>query len=176
MAEFLIAYKETLDFEGGKVNHKLDRGGQTYMGISRKNWPYWAGWQIIDQGHEPPIELIHDFYKLNFWDRISLGAIINQKIANELFDTGVNMHPKVSINLLQKSLNLLNRNGKLYPEITADGILGSQTLKLTNEHPYPDALLKLLNGLQLARYVEICEADPTQEEFLRGWLKRVYFV
>ena len=176
MAEFLIAFKETLDFEGGISNHKLDKGGLTYMGISRRNWPTWEGWPMVNRGATPPIEMVHEFYKVNFWDRISLGAITNQRIANELFDTGVNMHPKIAISLLQKALNLLNRNGKLYPDITVDSILGEKTLSLTNHHPYPDALLKLLNGLQLARYVEICENDPAQEEFLRGWLKRVYLV
>jgi lysozyme family protein len=118
-------------------------------------------------------DLVEEFYKLNFWDRISLGAFINQRIANELFDTGVNMGTRVPASLLQRSLNLLNRNGKLYEDITVSGVIDTKTLQLTNNHPYPDALLKLLNGLQLARYVELCEKDPTQEEFLRGWLKRV---
>ena len=176
MADFLEAYKETSGNEGGTSNNKVDRGGYTYRGISRKNWPYWEGWAVIDQGHTPPEDMVQNFYLLNFWDRISLTAVINQKIANELFDTGVNMHPKIAITLLQRALNLLNRNSALYPDVPVDGILGAKTLSLTNSHPYPDALLKLLNGLQLARYVDICEKDPTQEEFLRGWLKRVYTV
>ena len=175
MADFLTAFKETLDFEGGITNHKMDRGGLTYMGISRRNWPTWLGWSIIDQGNEPPMYMVHDFYITNFWNRISLSSITNQRIANELFDTGVNMHPKIAITLLQRALNLLNRNEKLYTDIAIDGILGEKTLHLTNTHPYPDTLLKLLNGLQLARYVDIAEKDPTQEEFIRGWLKRVYF-
>jgi lysozyme family protein len=173
MANFKLAHDITQGLEGGKSNHKADRGGYTYRGISRRNWPNWRGWSYVDQGLEVPDELVDEFYKANFWDRISLGSINNQKIANELYDTGVNASPKMAVTFLQKALNLLNQEGGLYPDISVDGILGTKTLHLTNEHPYPDALLKLLNGLQLAYYIAICEKDPTQEVFLRGWLKRV---
>lgn len=182
MADFKTALKETLGIEGGISNNRLDKGGQTYKGVAKNYWPDWEGWQIIDQWKYREVtpsdiskldDLVFDFYKNNFWDRISLSQINNQKIANELFDTGVNAHPKKAVRFLQTALNLLNRNQALYPDIPVNEILGSKTLALTNNHPYPDALLKLLNGLQLAYYIAICEKDPTQEEFLRGWLKRV---
>lgn len=183
MADFKTALKGTLGIEGGDSNHPKDRGGFTYKGISRRNWPNWEGWELVDyleKGIQTNREkliimldtMVEDFYRLNFWDRISLTAITNQKIANELFDTGVNAHTKTAVTFLQKALNLLNQEGKLYPDIPVDGILGSKTLDYTNKHPYPEALLKLLNGLQLAYYIAICEKDPTQEVFLRGWLKR----
>jgi len=184
MADFKIALRETLGIEGGISNNPKDRGGFTYKGISRKAWPYWEGWSIVDRWlnnwsniHPDDVSkldyLVERFYRENFWDRISLSNIINQKIANELFDTGVNAHPKKAVRFLQTALNLLNRNGELYEDISVDEILGIKTLDLTNKHPYPDALLKLLNGLQLSYYIAICEKDPSQEEFLRGWLKRV---
>lgn len=180
MADFLTAHRETQGYEGGISNNKYDRGGYTYKGISRKNWPNWEGWHFLDtRARLTPNEqeivdgMVERFYRANFWDRISLTSFTNQRIANELYDTGVNMHPKTAIMLLQKALNLLNRNGQLYEDIVVDGLIGMKTLTLTNNHPYPDSLLKLLNGLQLSRYVEICEKDPTQEEFLRGWLKRI---
>lgn len=179
MANFEIALKETLGIEGGKSNNPLDHGGLTYAGISQKNWPHWEGWEIIDRWGKLSQSdmltlgiLVNDFYRYNFWDRISLDSITNQQIANELFDTGVNASPKKAIELLQRALNLLNRNQKLYKDIELDGILGTNTLQLTNNHPYPSDLLAVLNRLQFAYYVAICEKDPTQEEFLRGWLKR----
>jgi lysozyme family protein len=183
MADFKTALKVTLGIEGGLSNNKLDRGGQTYQGISRKNWPAWPGWAIVDQWKYREItpedikildSKVYAFYQTNFWDRISLNAICNQKIANELFDTGVITSTRRAVLFLQKALNLLNRNGELYHDIKEDGILGSDTLQLTNNHPYPDSLLKLINGLLLSYFIAICEKDPTQEEFLRGWLiKRV---
>ena len=40
MAEFLPAFESMILHEGGYVLHDVpgDRGGQTYTGISRKNW------------------------------------------------------------------------------------------------------------------------------------------
>lgn len=172
MADFKTALKDTLGIEGGTSNNPKDRGGFTYKGISRKNWPNWRGWFYIDANEPVPDHLVFEFYQMNFWDRISLSSIVNQRIANELFDTGVNVSTKTAATFLQRALNLLNQEGKLYEDITIDGLIGIKTLQLTNSHPYPDALLKLLNGLQLSYYVAICEKDPTQEVFLRGWLKR----
>lgn len=180
MADFKIAYEITRVIEKGRGTLKHDNGGYTYNGITQKNWPDWEGWTFLaTRGTltENEQKIIDDmefkFYQANFWDRIGLSSINNQKIANELYDTGVNAHPRKAIRFLQTALNLLNRNGILYPDIPVDEILGTKTLALTNNHPYPDALLKLLNGLQLSYYIAICEKDPSQEEFLRGWLKRV---
>lgn len=179
MANFKTALKDTLGIEGGISNNPKDRGGFTYKGISYKNWPTWKGWTLVNRWGtltQDEIEeldrLVDDFYLVNFWDRISLTSIVNQKIANELFDTAVNVSTRTAATFLQRALNLLNQEGKLYEDITIDGLIGSKTLHLTNTHPYPDALLKLLNGLQLSYYVAICEKDATQETFLRGWLKR----
>ncbi len=181
MATFETAYSITNGNEGGTSNLAADRGGYTYRGISQKNWPNWKGWDIvlhtspssISAAQQVSIDILHkSFFLDNFWHRISLDAINNQKIANELYDTAVNVSTKTAVTFLQKALNLLNREGKLYEDVTVDGILGTKTLNLTNNHPYPDALLKLLNGLQLSYYIAICEKDPTQEVFLRGWLKR----
>lgn len=183
MADFKTALKDTLGIEGGISNNPKDRGGFTYKGISRKNWPNWEGWELVDELMNsgslvaPYLvqkldHMVEAFYLANFWDRISLTSIVNQRIANELFDTGVNVSTKTAATFLQRALNLLNQEGKLYEDIMIDGLIGVKTLQLTNSHPYPDALLKLLNGLQLSYYVAICEKDPTQEVFLRGWLKR----
>ncbi len=46
---FAEALKHTLEFEGGYANDPADRGGETFRGISRKNWPRWSGWDLIDQ-------------------------------------------------------------------------------------------------------------------------------
>lgn len=182
MADFKTALKETLGIEGGLSNNPKDHGGLTYKGISRKNWPTWEGWHLVDQlkeyGQLSKFDevaldgLVERFYREFFWDRISLSSVVNQKIANELFDTGVNASTKTGVTFLQRALNLLNQDGKLYEDITVDGLIGTKTLFLVNNHPYPDSLLKLLNGLQLSYYIAICEKDPTQEVFLRGWLKR----
>ncbi len=184
MADFKSAFQRLLPVEGGYVNNPRDNGGETYKGISRKFWPQWEGWKIIDAlkrepgfpgnlaNHQDLKELIAKFYYENFWLRINGDKIIVQEIADELFDTAVNMGVNVSIEFVQTALNLLNRNQKNYKDIAIDGILGKETIKLLNEFVEVEILLRAINALQASRYIKICELHPDQEEFFRGWLKR----
>lgn len=99
MAEFLEAYRLTNINEGGYVNDPTDSGGETYCGISRKNFPNWQGWKIVD-GYKPITKgdtikdvilegLKKSFYKNNFWDKCKLDFEDNQELANNIYDTAV---------------------------------------------------------------------------------------
>jgi lysozyme family protein len=191
MANFDIAHKLTAGYEGGFSDDSADKGGMSYRGISRVNWPNWPGWVIVDQykavaylnnGDIIPLAwkygtqldgLVNTFYKQNFWDVSKLDFIASQDIANEVFDCSVNMGIETAGKFLQESLNLLNRNQQDYPDLKEDGKIGSITLGVVNNHKYPDAVLKTITVLRGIRYIEICRNDPTQEVFFRGWLSRV---
>jgi len=197
MAKFEEAYQLTSIQEGGYSNHPKDKGGETYHGIARKHWPIWAGWEIIDEiknERSPHLSdalalnkelqaLIESFYKENFWDKLLCGHL-PQKIANELFDTSVNMGHYYGVYCLQKSLNKLNRNQKDYKDILVDGQIGAQTLKATsslfktasfssrNHDKILKWLLKWMNYYQLRKYDLITEKNPDQEVFIAGWTTR----
>lgn len=188
MADFLLAFKETLAHEGGYVNNPNDRGGETYKGIARKFHPNWKGWAIIDDmkrmngfqakhldANQMLQNMVQDFYKSEFWDKMNLDSVNDQRIATELFDTGVNMGIGMSGKFLQRVLNVANKGEQYYPNLKVDGDVGKTTVAALNKHPMPDNILKGLNALQGARYIEICEANPSQEVFLNGWMKRVNF-
>ena len=69
-------------------------------------------------------------------------------------------------------LNLMNRNQKDFKDLLVDGDIGKKTIgayKKVDDR----ILLKVLNGLQFRRYVEICEKRPDQEKYFNGWMKRV---
>lgn len=184
MADFKKAYEIVRAHEGGYANDPNDRGGETYKGIARKSFPNWPGWNIVDYykklGKITSLnrdaglqEQVESFYKKNFWDILRLSMVQNQSIANELFDTGVNMGVGVAALFLQRSLNVTNRQGKDYNDLQLDGSIGAVTLSVLNNHNRPLDVLKTLNILQGAKYVSICEANPSQEVFYSGWLKRV---
>ena len=103
-------------------------------------------------------------------------AIANHAVANEVFNTAVNMGVAKAARFLQESLNLLNRNQRTYPDIVVDGWIGPTTIKtlkrLLLSDRTPKRLLRLLNVLQGMTYIEIVRRDPTQEKFIRGWLSR----
>ena len=102
MANYKIAIDPILQTEGGWVNNPNDNGGETYRGISRKFWPSWGGWRLIDQHRLNPDfpktlardaylqDLVVGFYKTNFWDKIGGDGINDQSIADLLVDSAVN--------------------------------------------------------------------------------------
>lgn len=182
------AYANTMKIEGGYVNDPTDRGGETYKGISRKNWPDWNGWTIIDNikksvGYSPSYinkaaandqvlqRLVRLFYKEEFWDKNNL-EMMPYEIAEELFDTGVNMSSTIAAKFLQEALNLCNNNQKLYADIKVDGKIGNityQALTMSNTK----RVLKTINLLQGERYLNILRNNETQEKYWGGWLERV---
>jgi lysozyme family protein len=191
MATFNEAYLITMNIEGGWDQDLVDKGGETYRGISRKFHPSWSGWAIIDSLKLKPgfpntaynsdilNSKVKEFYKINFWDINSLGEIQSQIISNELFDIGVNMGTPKAAKFLQASLNILNKNGATYPNIPEDGKMGPGTLrtfKMCLNSVGEDVIYKILNILQGQFYIDIMLYDPTQEKFALGWLKRVNFL
>ncbi|MHC2992833.1 hypothetical protein OB13_15055 [Pontibacter sp. HJ8] len=186
MANIKPALSITLAHEGYYVNDPADKGGETYRGIARKHNPNWSGWTIIDAQKRKayfPANLkevmsslevyVERHYKKEYWDVNNLDLISSQSIANELFDTGVNMGVGIAAKFLQQALNLCNRNQVDYKDILVDGSIGPVTIKTLNSHGRQASVLKALNVLQGKRYVEICERDPSQEKFFMGWLGRV---
>ena len=191
MANFNIAYNITIEYEGGYSNDHDDMGGETYKGISRVYHPNWVGWSIIDklknyqdfpinlENNKELDELVREFYKDTYWNLFLGDDLTEQIIANELFDTSVNMGVNRAIKFLQKGLNLLNRNQQNYDDIVEDGKFGSKTYKalsmylIMNDAGY---LYKVLNILQGMHYINCMTESTTQEKYARGWLKRVEFI
>jgi lysozyme family protein len=186
MAKFDISFEKTMKFEGGYSNNPNDSGGETYKGISRKNFPSWEGWNIIDSIKPKKItvsslkgknidDMVKVFYKEKFWDKIKGDGIINQLFANILFDSIVNMGIQRPVKFLQASLNELDSTNKL----SEDGIYGDKTYNTllkyldSNEDEKLNQLIIKFNERRKAFYQKIVNNNPSQKVFLKGWLKRV---
>lgn len=188
MADFNIAYKITSRAEGGYANNPSDKGGETYKGIARKIHPDWKGWPVIDSiknrvgttakaidsAAEKNVSLqglVLSFYKIIFWNELNLDLIDDQQMANELYDTGVNMGIGRSGLFFQKVLNVSSKT-----QLILDGKVGPKTILVFNNLSQSDKHMvwKLFNCLQGEKYISICEADPSQEIFLRSWASRVF--
>lgn len=186
MSNFEIAYEITERFEGLYSNDLDDSGGETFKGISRKKNPYWEGWKTVDSlksnGTFPEIletsgvlmTSVKRFYKTNYFD-VFRGDTLPEDLAIEMYDTAVNQGRKRAITYLQESLNLLNRNNKIYQDMKVDGLYGSITHERLGQYLKKDSLDRLLtvmNIMQGARYIELMKANPTQEKWV-GWFNRV---
>jgi lysozyme family protein len=120
MANFDKEFEKVVFVEGGYVNDPDDAGGETYLGISRKNNPKWNGWISIDQlkKHHPKNfkkflkqtpELTAKakcLYKEKYWDVLELDDIHSQDIAHQLFDTAVNMGIASAIRIAQQVIGM----------------------------------------------------------------------
>lgn len=176
---FPAAIAHLLAAEGGYSNHAADRGGETYLGISRRFFPKWEGWGTVDRiratGRVPSahdqslVPLAHRFYELNFYDPTGGDRLGDQRLATEMLDQAVNLGIGRANRHLQEAINLLNRGA---PDVVkVDGQIGPATLaelrKLNPAHVY-----RVLNALQAEHYLKLCRSNSSQEEFLRGWLER----
>jgi len=184
MADFMKAFKKTDAIEGKYSDDKDDAGGETYRGISRVYNPNWTGWVLIDQYKGTPSfpscldfdntlsSLVIDFYKEKYWDVNKLdNPVFTQKLGDEMYDSGVNLGTGRIAEILQKSLNYLNRNEKLFTSLKVDGKIGTNTfnaLKIVMPKD-EEVLLKIINVLQGMRYLDYTDRKPTQKKYIRGW-------
>ena len=128
MADFLIAFNRTEKNEGKDIWTKVDgdSGGETWSGISRKANPSWSGWKILDQiknkknGQKistPELEeRKQSLYRTNYWNLIWGDEIKNQKVANDLYDTGVNCGVSMSIKLSERQFKM-KETGRMSDEL-----------------------------------------------------------
>jgi lysozyme family protein len=165
-----------LEREGGYVNHPADRGGPTRFGIT----------EAVARAHgyagpmaQLPREEAAATYRRLYWLRPRFHDVSRRsdKVAAELFDTGVNMGPGVATTFLQRALTALNRNGKDYPDLVPDGRIGPRTLaaidgflQARGKRGGETVLLRALEALQGERYLRLAERRPANEAFLYGWL------
>jgi lysozyme family protein len=161
--------------EGGYVNNPADQGGPTRYGITQqtaKAFGYTGDMRMLPQ------ETALTIYRQQYWidPKFYDVSLRYQKLAEKLFDTGVNMGPKVATRFLQRALNGLNRAATEYPDLPEDGQIGQMTLGALDSYkqhrgdPGEAVLITAVTGLQIERYISICESNSQDEAFLYGWL------
>ncbi len=132
MSRFLSgAVAAVLKSEGGYSFHPADPGGETILGISRRYFPKWEGWQLVDfikaAGQVPQSsnqklrDLAFALYDREFYSRIGGDALGTQELATEMLDQAINLGVDHAVRHLQEACNLLNRNAKSWLEIVVDG-------------------------------------------------------
>lgn len=166
----------TIGKEGHYSDNPNDRGGPTCYGVTeavaRQNG------YLLDMRTMPRATAVA-IYKTQYYAKpgFALVAAVSPRIAEELFDTGVNMGPSVPSLWFQQWLNALNNGGSDYADIKEDGAIGPATVaalgrliakrgKTEAEH----VMLLGLNCSQGARYLELARGRIANEAFVFGWL------
>nr|WP_280855116.1 glycosyl hydrolase 108 family protein [Pararoseomonas indoligenes] len=166
--------------EGRYSNHPSDKGGETMWGITvaRARAAGYMGPMIA-----MPRQTAVDIYALFYIRQPGFDLIddVLPDLGAKLIDIGVNMGTAVAGRFLQRALNHLNGRASLYSDLVVDGACGAMTraalASLIQKRGKADAnrvLVAMVTAQQSVRYVEITEANPTQEDFAWGWqLSRV---
>jgi len=188
MGDIYSAFNGLFGHEGVYDNDPDDPGGETVYGVARKHWPNLPLWARVDRirGNETNKKIIAKkisedpflmkeiqlFYKKEFWDIFSCD-LLPQPLAYEIFEQSVNVGRKQCSLHIQRAVNILNRDGTLWPDVAEDGVFGKGTLAALISASKNDTkyLVGILNVLQGAFYVSL-----KKEKFIRGWITRAQWV
>lgn len=153
------SFKFVMDLEGGYKLHKNPtEETNTYAGIYRAAHPSWEGWIFIDEGLNPPVDLVKNFYKEEFWNKL---PIRNEIVRAMLFEYGVNAGIGKAVKLLQKIVGT-----------TVDGALGPKTEAATLAVPV-DQLVDKYTIAKVEMYTGLANGNPRKYNlYLRGWMNR----
>lgn len=171
---FLLAWAETLGIEGDYSNNADDPGGATRWGITESVARYYG---YIGPMSDLPIDRAQAIAKVAYWDVLKLDdvAFVSAPVARELFDTSYNCGVGTAGKFLQQALNAFNRQGSDYPDLIIDGRIGQATIAALQAFmdrrgsKGETVLIRALNALQGARYLQVIERKPALETFVFGW-------
>jgi len=162
MPSHIDAIEKVLKHEGGFVDNKLDRGGATNFGITKKVYEEFVGRPVtVDEIKNMPKGNAIAIYKKNYWDRVKGDSIKDYAVAFLIFDAAVNSGVSAAIKTAQKILG-----------INPDGVAGTEFLKHLNNFnskKFTEDYLKAREDF----YKAIVAKNPSQQVFIKGWLNRV---
>lgn len=184
MASLEEAFKKVIGLEFNSPSNALHwnagENGCTYMGIYEVAHPGWDGWSkvkyMIDKEGslaKASAKLYYDaeltrcvsgFYKKQFWDKMRLDEVASQKIAEELFVFAVNAGIGTAVRVAQRVVG-----------VTADGVLGSGTIKALNGYDSKKFDVEF-DKAEIAHYEKLAEGNPGFKKFLQGWKNRAVAV
>lgn len=179
MANFDEAYAYIAKNEGGLVDNPHDNGGITNHGISLRFLRAVEPARLKAYGIydiEPNADTIRGLrpetakaiYRGEFWERAPFEKILNQDVANYIFDMAVNMGIAPAIKCAQRATWAVMCKRVL----ADDGILGEKTISMLRQCGF--LLLPAMRSERAGYYRLAVKQSPDDAVFLDGWLNRAY--
>ena len=147
-----------LNHEGGYVYDPVDPGGETKYGISKRSYPH------VDIKNLT-IEQAKDIYYRDWWLRLRCNEIQDDRIAQKLLDTCINVGAMTGVRILQRALCDVGQ------PVSIDGLIGPQTIGAANRADSVQ-LLAAMRYHQTMHYKRLIERNPKLAKFERGWMAR----
>ena len=144
--------------EGGFQKNPKDRGNYvkgrlvgTKYGISARSYPEVDIPNLTVEGAK-------EIYFRDFWQKMKLHLLDNKELILQVFDMAINAGVAIAVKLLQQIV-----------KTKIDGILGKKTAEAANKEK---KIVEMYKEKRIEYYKRICELDPSQKVFLRGWIAR----
>jgi len=172
MALFPPALAVVLEHEGSPfVDDPNDAGGPTRYGITLA----WAQQHRLDVDGDGDVdvadlqaltpELAGERYRIEIWEPLGLGRILDQTLATKVLDLAVHAGPVQAVACLQRAA----AHGGA--RLAADGQLGPVTLAAVNAQPAAGLVVRL--ALQQAAFYGACiQRRQINETFRWNWMER----
>jgi type VI secretion system secreted protein VgrG len=171
VSAFDPALQVVLQHEGtAYVNDPNDPGGPTRYGITLA----WAQQHRLDVNGDGVVniddikaltpEVAGVRYRVEIWEPLGLGRLVDQLVATKLLDLAVHAGPAAAIACLQRAA----AHGGA--RLAADGQLGPVTVAAVNAQSSPMLLRFALQ--QASLYGACIQRNPALEEYRWNWLER----
>lgn len=149
----------TLRNEGAYSNHKNDRGGETYWGVTRE--------YALSHGVEGKITK-KQAKKMYSEDGVRFGVFyLDPATALYVFDACVLFGFKRAVSWFQHAINLV-AGGSVVAE---DGFIGSKTIAAYGAVD-KKSVIDMLHKRILQHHIVTAQRNPKQRVFLNGWINR----
>jgi len=154
---FTKSLQAVLLHEGGYVHHKLDPGGMTNLGVTKKVWEAWVGKAVGEKEMRALTPAtVAPLYKKQYWDAVKADEL-PAGLDYLMFDFAINAGPGRAIKTMQKALGT-----------KPDGAIGPRTIAALKAADPTDLIAKFSIEKEL-----FYKALPTFATFGKGWLRRV---
>ena len=159
---------KNLEHEGGYVNDKNDRGGETKYGITK---PFMEEYKYALPGEKaiPIRDLTVDDAKLLYkamWDRYNLGYIRDKDLAYVIYDYMINSYAGTAAKRVQE---ILNTRGAA---LKVDGQIGEKSLNAIHNSDYKWLIDEILKNRQYYHQQDVYK-NPKQVKYYAGWMNRL---
>ena len=149
---FMKCIEVILKNEGGYVNNQFDPGGETNMGICKRNYP---NLDIKNLTRNHAIEI----YFIDYWSKMNLLELINELTILHIFDMGVNTGIRTAIKIAQRIVGA-----------KVDGYIGNESESKINAFA---GFLETYKQERKKYYFALARRKPELQVFLSGWLNRI---
>lgn len=158
-----------LKHEGGYSNHAADKGGPTNFGVTQATYSRWLGREAtIDDVKNMTEEEAREIYESMYFTGPRIHTL-PEPPQTLILDMSINHGPRNAIRMLQRTINLAE-----FGPCDVDGVMGPQTRRLAERaaNAMGNYFQNAVVEERIKFYHKIVENNPSQEVFLRGWLRR----